>query len=183
MVSEAGRGAVVAVSKSANAPSPRRRAIAATERIVLARTMSQRKYAAQVLNVLEARGAGRSASQHDLDVDAVRHLDPHELPQGAFVRVEVDEPLMDPHLPAVPRLAPFAVRGFAHRHDEPFRRQRDRTRHRDAGPLADQLDLLAHVVDLLRVRAAQRDARLLSHASTWEIGSRGREVTSPTRRR
>src|SRR5213080_279560 len=181
MVSEAGRGAVVAVSKSANAPSPRRRAIAATERIVLARTMSQRKYAAQVLNVLEARGAGRSASQHDLDVDAVRHLDPHELPQGAFVRVEVDEPLVDPHLPAVPRLTPFAVRRFAHRHDEPFRREGDRARHRDTGPLADQLDLLAHVVDLLRVRAAQRDPRLLGHASTWREETEGHGVSASRR--
>src|SRR5438093_3143527 len=53
-----GRGAVVAVSKSANSPSPRRRAIAAMERIVLARTMSPRKYTAQVLNVLEAHRAG-----------------------------------------------------------------------------------------------------------------------------
>src|SRR5438093_5672002 len=53
-----GRGAVVAVSKSANSPSPRRRAIAAIERIVLARTMSPRKYTAEVLNVLEAHRAG-----------------------------------------------------------------------------------------------------------------------------
>src|SRR5438093_811725 len=52
-----GRGAVVAVSKSANSPSPRRRAIAAIERIVLARTMSPRKYTAEVLNVLEAHRA------------------------------------------------------------------------------------------------------------------------------
>src|SRR5438132_9977734 len=58
MVSVAGRGAVVAVSKSANAPSPSRRAIAAMERIVLARTMSPRKYAAQVLNVLGLVGTG-----------------------------------------------------------------------------------------------------------------------------
>src|SRR5213594_2618120 len=135
MVSEAGRGAVVAVSKSANAPSPSRRAIAATERIVLARTMSQRKYAVQVLNVLEGRGAGRSASQHDFDVHAVRHLDAHELPQRAFVRVEVDEPLVDSHLPSIPRLAALAVRGLPHRHDEPLRRQRDWACHRDAGAL------------------------------------------------
>src|SRR3989475_191103 len=112
----------------------------------------------------EARVA--SGSQHDLDVDAVRHLDAHQLPQRALVRVEVDEPFVDPHLPPVPRLAPLAVRRLPHRHDEPLRWEGDRPRHRDAGALADQLDLLAHVVDLLRVRAADRDSGLLGHGST-----------------
>src|SRR5213078_2819656 len=124
----------------------------------------------------------------DLDADEralrqLRHLNAHELTKGPLVRIEVDEPLVDPHLPAVPRLAPLPVGGLPHRHDEPFRRQRDRPRHRDARALADQFDLLAHVVDLLRVRAAERDPRLLGHASTWGNGSRGREVTSPSRRR
>src|SRR5207302_1901006 len=122
-------------------------------------------------SVLVPRG---SRSQDDLDVDSVRHLDAHELAQGPLVRIEVDEPLVDPHLPAVPGLAPFAVGGLADGHDETLRRERDRTRHRDAGALAVKLDLLAHVVDLLRVRAAERDPRLLGHASTWGIGSRGR---------
>src|SRR5438309_9244804 len=118
-----------------------------------------------------------SRSQHDLDVDAVGNLDPHQLPQRAFVRIEVDEPLVDPHLPAVPCLAPFAVGRLAHRHHEPFRRERDRPGHRDPGAFADQLDLLANIVDLLRVRAAERDPRLLSHTSTWWNVSRGLEVT------
>src|SRR2546430_10165203 len=108
-----GRGAVVAVSKSANAPSPSRRAIAAMERIVLARTMSPRKYAAQVLNVLGLVGTGDdqrcvsqvqgdnearapSRSQHDLDVDAVRDLDAHQLPQLALVSIEADEASVAP---------------------------------------------------------------------------------------
>src|SRR5213080_5230015 len=129
------------------------------------------------------RVAGASRAKDDLDVDPVRHLDAHELTKGPLVRIEVDEPLVDPHLPAVPGLAPFAVGGLADGHDEPLRRERDRPRHRDAGALADQLDLLAHVVDLLRVRAAERDPRLLGHTSTWGNGSRGREVTSPSRRR
>src|SRR5438445_1754 len=143
--------------------------------------MSQRKYAAQVLNVLEARGAGRSAWQLDLDVHAVRHLDPHELPQRAFVCVEVDEPLVDPHLPAVPCLAPLPVGGLPHRHDEPFRRERNRARHRDAGALADQLDLLAHVVDLLRVGAAERDAGLLGHGASWRGETEGQGVRAARR--
>src|SRR5438874_10787671 len=122
-------------------------------------------------SVLVPRGSG---SQDDLDVDSVRHLDAHELAQGPFVRIEVDEPLVDPHLPPVPGLAPFAVGGLADGHDETLRRERDRPRHRDAGALADQLDLFAHVVDLLRVRADECDPRLLVHYTTWGLCSRGR---------
>src|SRR2546425_119736 len=116
----------------------------------------------------------RSRAQHDLDVHAVRHLNPHELPQSALIRVEVDEPLVDPHLPAVPRLAPLAVRGLPHRHDEPLRRERDRPGHRDAGALADQLDLLAHVVDLLRVQG--RDDLLEGARELGRMGVEDRRV-------
>src|SRR3989442_10454139 len=94
-------------------------------------------------------------AQHDLDVDAVRDLDAHELPQGAFVGVEVDEPLVDPHLPAVPRLAPLAVRRLPHGHDEPLRREGNWSRHRNAGSLRDELDLLTHIINFFRVGAAQ----------------------------
>src|SRR3989442_8189641 len=128
------------------------------------------------------RGPGPSRSQHDLDVDAVRHLDAHQLPQRALVRVEVDEPFVDSHLPAVPRLAPLAVGGLPHWHDEPFRREGNRPGHRDAGAFADQLDLLAHVVDLLRVGAAERDAGLLGHGSTWGKETEGHGVSASRRR-
>src|SRR2546427_7094811 len=165
--------------------------MAAIEMIVLARTMSPRKYAAQVLNVLGLADRGgrptlrfpssrrqearvRSRAQHDLDVDAVRHLNPHQLPQRALVRVEVDEPLVDPHLPAVPRLAPLAVGGLPHRHDEPFRREGNRPGHRDAGAFADQLDLLAHVVDRLRVEG--RDDLLEGARDLGRMGVEDRRV-------
>src|SRR5881628_1204336 len=65
---------------------------------------------------------------------------------------------------------------------EPFRRERDRACHRDAGALADQLDLLAHVVDLLRVGAAERDAGLLGHGSTWRRETEGHGVSASRRR-
>src|SRR5439155_9337255 len=113
-----------------------------------------------------------------LDLDTVRHRDALQLPQRALVSVEIDEPFVNPHLPPVPRLAPLAVRGLPHRHDEPLRRERNRSRHRDAGALADQLDLLAHVVDLLRVGAAERDAGLLGHGSTWRKETEGHGVSA-----
>ena len=33
------------------------------------------------------------AAENDLDVDAIGNLDPHELPEGTLVGVQVDEPL------------------------------------------------------------------------------------------
>ena len=51
-----------------------------------------------------------SAAEHNLNVDSIGNLDPHELPEGTLVGVQIDEPLVDAHLPAVPCLAAFAVR-------------------------------------------------------------------------
>ena len=49
------------------------------------------------------KGFRRLGPEDDLDIDAVRDLDPHELAQCTLVSVEVYQTLMDPHLPPVPR--------------------------------------------------------------------------------
>src|SRR3989339_1153473 len=104
-----------------------------------------------------------SGPQDDLDVDAVRDLYPHQLSQGALVRVEVYEPLVDAHLPSVPGLGALAVRALAHRHLEPLGREWYRAGHVHACLLADGLDLVADAVYLLRVRSAQRYPGPLRH--------------------
>ena len=48
-------------------------------------------------------------AEDDLDVHAIGDLNPHELPQSTLVSIEVDESLVDPHLPAVPSLAALTV--------------------------------------------------------------------------
>ena len=48
--------------------------------------------------------------EDDLDGDVVRDLDPHQLAERAFVGVDVDEPLVDAHLPVLPRSGPLTVR-------------------------------------------------------------------------
>src|SRR5688500_12895326 len=50
-----------------------------------------------------------SRPQNNLDVDRVGHLDAHELAEGALVRIDVDEALVDAHLPVVVRLRAGAV--------------------------------------------------------------------------
>ena len=51
--------------------------------------------------VLHSEEQRRLGSQNNLYVDAVRDLNPHELPQRALVRVEVYEPLVHAHLPSI----------------------------------------------------------------------------------
>src|SRR3972149_12050288 len=107
-----------------------------------------------------------SAAQDDLDVDAVRPLEAHQLAEGTLVRVEVDEPLVDAHLPAVVGLRALSVRALPHGDLEALRRKGDGPAHRHAGALADLLDLVADAVDLFRVRAGERDAGFLRHGTS-----------------
>lgn len=51
-----------------------------------------------------------STAKHNLNVDSIRNLDPHELPEGTLVGVQVDESLVNAHLPAIPSLASLSVR-------------------------------------------------------------------------
>ena len=65
---------------------------------------------------------GGSVLEDDLDRDVVRDLDPHELSEGAFVGVDVDEPFVDAHLPVFPRRRPLSVRGLTRGNFERLRR-------------------------------------------------------------
>src|SRR4030042_1174264 len=105
----------------------------------------------------------RSGPEDDLDVHAIRHLNTHELSEGALVRVEVYQPLVDAHLPPVAGARAASVRALPARNHEPLGRQRDGTRYRNASLLADRLDLLANPVHLLGGRAAQRYPAPLHH--------------------
>lgn len=51
-----------------------------------------------------------STAKHNLNVDSIGNLDPHELPEGTLVGVQIDEPLVNAHLPAIPSLASLSVR-------------------------------------------------------------------------
>ena len=98
---------------------------------------------------------GLSAAKDDLDVYTIGNLDPHELPQGTLICVEVDESLVDPHLPAVPGLASLTVRTLPARYFQLLCGKWYGSTDLYTGLLGDSPDLCADTVDLLRVGSAE----------------------------
>ncbi len=101
------------------------------------------------------RRAKRSTFQHNLDVNLVRYLYSHELPQGPLVRAEIYQALVNAHLPVVPGFAALAIRGFPDRNSHFLRGQRYGSVHLHACSLGDVLDLVADVVEFLRLGAGK----------------------------
>ena len=101
---------------------------------------------------------GSSAAKHNLNVDSIGNLDPHELPEGTLVGVQIDEPLVDAHFPAIPCLASLSVGALPARNLQLLCGKRYGSTDVDAGPLGDSLDLGADTVDLCGVGSAERDS-------------------------
>jgi len=101
------------------------------------------------------------AAEDDLDVHAIGDLDPHELPESTLVRVKVDKPLVDAHLPPVVGLASLSVRRFPASYPEFLGRKGNGSTDCDSSPLGDSLDLVANSVHHGRVGAAERDSSTL----------------------
>src|SRR5690242_17182803 len=99
-----------------------------------------------------------SGLEDDLDVDAVRNLDAHHLSERALVGVDVDQSLVDPHLPMIDRARPPTIGTLADGDLETLRGKRDRSRDIHSGLEGDFADLLADRVDLSGVRPGERDA-------------------------
>jgi len=106
------------------------------------------------------RGRG-SVLEDDLDRDVVRDLDAHQLAERAFVGVDVDETLVDAHLPVLPRRGPLAVGGLSGGNLERLGRQRHRTGQLHAGLARDVSDLATDRVEVFGAGARQPDACLL----------------------
>jgi len=100
-----------------------------------------------------------------LDVDAVRDLDPHELPEGALFGIQLDEPLVDAHLPVVPGLRTAAARRLPHGDLEPLCRQGDWAGYLGARPLGYLLYLVADVFYVLDAWREQPDPCLLRYSN------------------
>ena len=98
------------------------------------------------------------AAENDLDVDAIGNLDPHELPEGTLVGVQVDEPLVDAHLPAVPGLASLSVGTLPAGYPQLLCGKGYGPADVHAGSLGDPFDLGADAVDLCGVGSAERDS-------------------------
>ena len=51
----------------------------------------------------------RSLEKLDLDKDLFRGLNAHQAFEKTFVRIDVDQPLVDSHLPTIPSVSAFAT--------------------------------------------------------------------------
>ena len=101
---------------------------------------------------------GLCATKHNLDVYAIGDLDPHELPEGTLVGVQINEPLVDAHLPAIPGLASLSVGTLPAGYLQLLCGKGYRPADIHAGPLGNPFDLGADTVDLCRIGAAERDS-------------------------
>src|SRR5262245_59669796 len=101
------------------------------------------------------------ALQLDLDVDAGRQIEPHELVDRLRRRaVDVDQPLVRPHLEVLPRVL-VLERAPDHAVDVLLRRQGHRTSDRRAAALCGVDDGLGRPVQLLVVVPLEADADFL----------------------
>lgn len=107
------------------------------------------------------KGFRSVAAEHDLDVDSIGNADPHKLPKSTLIRVKVDEPLVDAHLPPVVGLAAFSVGRFPAGDPQLFGRKGNGTADCNAGPFGDGFDLSADLIDHLGVGATERDSSTL----------------------
>ena len=101
---------------------------------------------------------GLCAAKHNLDVDTVRNGNPHELPEGTLVGIEIDEPLVDAHLPAIPGLASLSIGGFPAGDLQLLCGKGNRSADIDSGPLGDLLDLVTDSVDFGGVSSTEGDS-------------------------
>ena len=98
------------------------------------------------------------AAEHNLNVDSIRNLDPHELPKGTLIGIQIDESLVNAHFPAIPGLASLSIGRFPAGDLQLLCRKGNRSADVNAGSLGDSLDLGANTVDLCRVSSAERDS-------------------------
>ena len=99
-----------------------------------------------------------SAAKHNLNVDSIGNLDPHELPEGTLVGIQIDESLVNAHFPAIPSLASLSVGALPARNLKLLGRKWDGSADVNASSLGDSLDLGADTIDLCRVGSAERDS-------------------------
>ena len=64
--------------------------------------------------------ASTSLEKFDLDKDLFRSLNAHQAFEKTFVRINVDQPLVDPHLPTIPGMCAFAAWALSGRDPEAF---------------------------------------------------------------
>ena len=112
----------------------------------------------------------------DLDKHFFRRLNPHQPFQKTFVRVHIDQPLVNPHLPAIPSVRALATRALASWDPQSLGWERNRAAKFHTRAFGDLHNLAAYAVQALRVSARQPNSRFIRQDVPSALG-----VKQPTR--
>ncbi len=88
-----------------------------------------------------------------LDENLLRRLNAHEAFEKTFVRINIDQPLVNPHLPTIPSVRSFATRALPRRNPQALGWERNWSAKFHTGSVGDLHDLAAYAVQALGVGA------------------------------
>src|SRR5438876_9320800 len=100
----------------------------------------------------------------NLDKNVVRGSNPHQPFQKSLVRVHIDEPFMNPHLPLVESVCALARGRFSGWDHQLLRWEGNRSLQLHTGLVRDLFDFRAYCVDILGLRAGPSASRFRAHA-------------------
>ena len=95
--------------------------------------------------------AAPSVLQDNFDADIFRHLNAHELSQCTFIGVKINEPFVNPHLPAVPCRSTLTVGALADRYDHLLCRKGNRACKIYSGTLCNLFDAIAYHLNFIEI--------------------------------
>jgi len=94
-----------------------------------------------------------SLEKFNFDKDFLGRLNSHQAFQEAFVRVNIDQPFVYAHLPAVPRMSALSTGTLSGWDPKPLSWQGDGSAQLHTRSVGDLHDLAANAVQALRVGA------------------------------
>jgi len=111
------------------------------------------------------RNGNWSPSKLDLDIDRIWNTNPHYLPHGSFIGINVNESLVYSHFPFVPRFRTLATGSLPSRHNHSSCWEGNRPSHSDASLPCYSLNLIADAIEVLCICTGQPNSCFLSHGS------------------
>jgi hypothetical protein len=118
-----------------------------------------------------ASNTGTLARQGELYLDVLGDRELGYLPHRPVVRLDVDEPPVDPELPVVERVSALACGGLPRGELQNLCRKRLRAYALDPTLLSDLLDLPCEPLQLIEVGAGQLDSGVLWHCCSGTVSS------------
>jgi hypothetical protein len=112
--------------------------------------------------------AAPSTLKDNLNADIFGHLDAHELAECTLIGINIDEALVNPQLPAVPRCGSLTIRTLADWNNQPLGRKRYRTGQIHTCAFCNLPDSVADHLYLVEVCPCQANSGFL-HGTTKKL--------------